>query len=679
MSTNQTGAARILPIACIVACCLAAAPPALAQDSQQLATIDLEDLMRIRIENVFGASSRLQPVTEAPSSVTIITAEDIERHHYRTLADILRSVRGMYISDDRNYSYAGVRGFARAGDYNTRILLLVNGHRVNDAVYEQASLGAEFGIDPAMFQRVEIIRGPASALYGSDAFFGVVNVITRTGESLERASVDIESGTLGTQLFRASVGRTLSNGIDFAVGGTLNRTDGERRLYYPAYDAPGSNNGIAEGLDGEQVGDAYGHLRYRNLMITAAYGHRMKYVPTASFGTIFNEQNPRQRTFDRHTLVDAQYDTQAAGAKIQMRASFDRYFTDGFYPYPADSGGGGMMVDHDNGLSTRWGVEGRVTRTLAARQTVSVGGEFFDNVRQNQWDVYDVADGPGFTIDSASRQGALYAEDEIKVRRWLILDGSVRYDTRDNFRRVTPRGAVIVPVTGNASLKYLYGQAFRSPNVYELTFYSEGIPNTDLRPESITTHEVAWEQYFGAFLRTSLSAYHYDATDLISLFAFGVDEAGFQNLVFVNSQRVRARGFEAEAEVRAAHGFEVLGSYALQRAVDAETLVPLTNSPTHMAKLRTSVNLWRAGSTAALDAQYMSRRTTLSGATVSPVLLLDASVNHAVNRSVSLYATVRNALGTRYADPASAEHMQDTIEQVGRTFTAGIRWSPWVR
>ena len=71
--------------------------------------------MRIEVQRVFGAAERLQPVTEAPSSVTIVTSDQIARYGYRTLADILRSVRGFYVSNDRNYSYLGVRGFARPG------------------------------------------------------------------------------------------------------------------------------------------------------------------------------------------------------------------------------------------------------------------------------------------------------------------------------------------------------------------------------------------------------------------------------------------------------------------------------------------------------------------------------------------------------------------------------------
>src|SRR6202167_2616122 len=141
-------------------------PSRAAEAQQPLPEMSLEELMRLDAGRVFGASERLQPVTEAPASVSFITAEEIARYGYRTLADILRGVRGMYVNDDRNFSYLGTRGFGNPGDYNSRVLLLVNGPRVNDNVFGQAEIGAEFGIDPALFERVEIIRGPASSLYG---------------------------------------------------------------------------------------------------------------------------------------------------------------------------------------------------------------------------------------------------------------------------------------------------------------------------------------------------------------------------------------------------------------------------------------------------------------------------------------------------------------------------------
>ena len=198
--------------------------------AQGLPDLSLEELMRIDAGRVFGASERIQPVTEAPASVSFITAEDIARYGYRTLADILRGVRGMYVTDDRNYSYLGTRGFSKLGDYNSRILLLVNGHRVNDNVYGQAEIGAEFGLDPAIFERVEIIRGPASALYGDSAFFAVVNVITRTGASLNGAAIAVEGGDLDTARAHASLGRALPNGLEFALSGTFERSGGVERL-----------------------------------------------------------------------------------------------------------------------------------------------------------------------------------------------------------------------------------------------------------------------------------------------------------------------------------------------------------------------------------------------------------------------------------------------------------------
>ena len=154
-------------------------------DTGNLKDLSLEELMDVQVRTVYSASKRTQTLAEAPASVTIITADEIRKYGYRTLADILQSVRGFFVTYDRNYDYLGVRGFGRTGDYNSRVLLMVDGHRINDNVYDSAAIGTEFILDVDLIDRVEIVRGPASALYGSNAFFGVINVITRQRDGPE--------------------------------------------------------------------------------------------------------------------------------------------------------------------------------------------------------------------------------------------------------------------------------------------------------------------------------------------------------------------------------------------------------------------------------------------------------------------------------------------------------------
>jgi len=159
-----------------------------------LMELSIEQLMDIEVPTIYGASKYEQKVVDAPSSVSIITASEIKKYGYRTLADILRSVRGLYVTYDRNYNFLGIRGFNRPGDYNSRILLLLDGHRLNDNVYDQAELGTGFPLDIDLIDRIEIIRGPSSSLYGTSAFFGVINVISREGKDMKGVEVAASGG-----------------------------------------------------------------------------------------------------------------------------------------------------------------------------------------------------------------------------------------------------------------------------------------------------------------------------------------------------------------------------------------------------------------------------------------------------------------------------------------------------
>ena len=186
---------------------------AIPQKPPENSELRLEDLTKLEIPTVEGASKYSQKTTEAPASVSIITSDDVKKYGYRTLAEILQSVRGLQVSYNRNYSFLGIRGFNR-GDYNSRVLVLVNGHRINNSLSDGAFIGTEFILDVDLIDRVEVIRGPGASLYGNNAFFGVVNVITRKGRDLSGYGAELsgEVGSFDTYKGRATFGQKFENG-----------------------------------------------------------------------------------------------------------------------------------------------------------------------------------------------------------------------------------------------------------------------------------------------------------------------------------------------------------------------------------------------------------------------------------------------------------------------------------
>jgi outer membrane receptor for ferrienterochelin and colicin len=642
---------------CIAATVLVCAGLARASgDPPNYDALDLQQLMEIEI--VVGASKRVQETREVPSFVTIVTAAEIKSHGYRTLADVLQTQPSFYSSTDRNYSFAGVRGFERPGDFNTRTLFLVNGLRTNDNIYDAAGIGEEFPIDLDLVERIEVIRGPSAALYGSNAFFAVVNVVTRRGASLEGVEVAASAASYGTFGGRASYGRGFSSGLDVLLSVSLSDSSGQS-LSFPEFDDPETNHGISlAAADAESFRRLLATVSKGNFTFQAIGGSREKHVPTGLYGSVFND--PRTQTVDTGAYGSLTYDRSfASDSTISARIHGGYYVYEGAIAFVP-----GIAASRNQAHGEWWGLDVDGGRRLG-RHFLTVGTEFRDNYRQDQRS-FDVE--PFFLYVDAqngSRRWGAFAQDEIKLTTPLTLYAGVRYDRYESFGSMTsPRVGLVYRPDSATTVKLLAGRAFRAPNEFEL-HYEDLLyaTNPDLGPERIQTVELVVQKLIGGGVQLTASAFHNDLSALVNHVV-----RDDQRLMFINADEIESKGLELGVQVNRGHGATGRLTYSLQDTVDRATGEGLTNSPRHMAKLHVDAPVGGRFS-AALDARFVSSRRTLAGQETGAYALANLSLHTPrLFQRIDVSATVYNLFDVAYGAPGHQGLRQDILQQDGRSF-----------
>jgi outer membrane receptor protein involved in Fe transport len=631
-------------------------PPPTNPAPTNLDSLSMEELMQVK---VVAAALHPQTLRDAPASVTIITAEDIRKYGYRTLGEALAGVRGFYVTNDRSYETVGVRGFSLPGDYDSHLLIMVNGHNMADNVFNyMLYTGDDFPIDMNLIKQIEIIRGPASALYGSNAMFATINIITKSPDEAGPLTFTAGAGSFGEKKGQVTAAGSVG-AAKMLFSGSVYNNSGESPLFFPQYDNPQNNYGNAIDMTGEKGYHFFATLVWRNWTVTAAFAGDSKIQPISWGPTIFNDRGTANN--DERNFVDAAYEREIAGGTLRWRIYYDSFHYKGRGDYALSDGG---VEDNRQSEVGDW-----IGTQLTYRFRPSFAGDITAGV-ESTMDLrafltdFDVSPAPVVYLSTShpDRSLALIFQDEKQLSKQWKLDLGLRYD-ESAYRRdfFSPRAALIYQPS-EWTYKFLYGRSFRNPSAFQL-YYGDGIAdaaNPSLRSESADTLEADAERKLGKRMNLQVSAYGYRVHNVLE--GVYLPDGLLQ---YQNSLEIRSEGLELEINGRPAYWLEFTASYAFQRSRDDSAL---ENSPQHLAKLRLAAPLGRKFDLSS-GMQYTSSRWTLAGDSLKPVYLGDFTLtSKRLLRDCDVRIGLRNAFNTRYSDPIALNPAVDAMPQPGRTF-----------
>lgn len=459
-----------------------------------------------RDEIVQGASKHPESPAEAPATVTLVTAEDIRRYGFRTLADVLNFASlGNFTHNDRRYDFAGSRGLFFFEDFNTRVLVMLNGHPLNEPWNNFAGLGREMLVPLELAERIEIVYGPSALLYGGYSLYGLVNVVTHSGGSLAGTRVMLRTGAAGEREATVSYGAEGVAGAQatrwnvLGAGGVY-RSSGDnldlpvREVGYPVNNSGSTAwGGPQSGTDFEKSPFGFLHAQYGELSLMARAGYRRKGVPLAPYETIYGSRDSYVR--DDKSFVDAMWEHELGwNTSLTVRAFSDWYTYAEHDPYAATEDYPAYLFVLQTNDSDRGG-ELRLS-THHGTHTMAAGAEYRRrSIFQRSFN--DVADGPRDAYLEDRVSGSLFVgyfqEEWRPSQQWTVVAGGNIAKTEPGGRKAQPRVAAIYKPRSDVAIKGLYGRGFRPPSIFEAGYvdYIDQIDNPALRSEEIASSELS--------------------------------------------------------------------------------------------------------------------------------------------------------------------------------------------
>lgn len=524
----------------------------------------------------------------APASVTVLQGDVLHARGIATVIEALATVPGLAVVQSGSFG-ATTSLFARGGE-SDYMKVLVDGVPVNTpgGAFDFANLTTD------NLDRIEIVRGPASVVYGSDAVVGVVQLFTKRGAGPARGFADVRGGSFGTLETSAGIDGG-ARAVGYSLGGSLRQTDG---IY--AFNNDFSNATLSGRLS---LAPSWANLDVTGRRTDATY-----HFPTDGSGRVVDSNSVRREHrsvlgLDAVRHVSQHFDLRVMSAAMRLDGSSDNQPDS-----PGDSAG---FYGRDNARTERRSADVRADYRPASSTTISVGASAErQQVRRTSESRFGSFP-PSSEASAAHRTtNAAYAQLVGAASSRFTYTMSGRVDDDGKYGTfVTGRASVASEVAQNTTLRAAVGNAFKAP-AFEETFTSTfTIGNPDLDPEHTTSWEVAAEYRLGG--RVAMSATYFDQRfrDLIQ-YVDGDASTGFRG-TNENLAEATARGVELEARAPSIGAFDLGANVTLLR-----TRVTDAGNGAFGTFVNGDRLLRRPARTASFDAGYRIARTSRIGATL---------------------------------------------------------------
>jgi outer membrane cobalamin receptor len=584
-----------------------------AEENKEESILELEKI-------VITATRTPHLLKDVPVSTTAITEKEIEQTGSSTVAEALENVAGMRVT-----AYGGPGSLTTAyirGSTADQVLVLMDGRELNPA----SSGTVDLGFLPVQnIERIEVIRGPFSSLYGANALSGVINIITKPAPEKRQTRIGASYGTYETSEYSLTHGGKLGK-AGYFLSAKLGDSAGDR-------ENSSCDQTHATAKLTYEVDDSSG------FSLLAGYSYRDVGVPGST-----TYPTPSAQEEDKRNFLDLSYHKDLKGGSRLLAKTFIEQY-DICYQDPEASGGptkdttedlaSGMQIQY----SLPWG-----------KHLSTVGLE----LKQDRVKVT--------TIDGTSRIGgprkvdtvSLYLQDEINLSPRLVLVPGLRYDNPSAYAsQASPRVSLLYLLGENTRLRASYGQAFRAPTVNDLYWYEDWgwgmglFGNEDLKPEKSRSYELGWEHKFNLPLLVRVSWFDRKTDQLISWV-----ETSPWYWQATNVDKAHNQGIESELKFQLTPRLSLGLNYLYQQGKDEGEEYKgnyLTYTPEYKMGLslgyETDFGLGIQIEAEGVSEQYTNRENTQK---LKDYSLLRASLSQKISEKIEIFATGENLLDESY-------------------------------